>query len=137
MTPAPASLPDQLADAEGELPEEIGLAIEMFRRAARDETRYPDGKNMSATASARTTLAAAILSRLTAAEAERDAALARAERLEKALCRATYELEEIVSFTRTERCCLREQEIASIAEVAEASRAALADGKAPKTEGDA
>jgi CO dehydrogenase/acetyl-CoA synthase alpha subunit len=130
MTPAPASLPDQLADAEGELPEEIGLAIEMFRRAARDETRYPDGKNMSATASARTTLAAAILSRLTAAEAERDAALARAERLEKAL-------EEIVSFTRTERCCLREQEIASIAEVAEASRAALADGKAPKTEGDA
>lgn len=48
-------------------------------------------------------------------------------RLREALHKATEELEEIVSFTRTERCCLCEPEIASIEEVAQASRAALSD----------
>lgn len=47
------------------------------------------------------------------------------EGLREALRKATEELEEIVSFTREERCCLRAQEIASIEEVAQASRSAL------------
>jgi hypothetical protein len=52
------------------LPADIAAAIEVFRCAARDETRYPDGANMSATASARAALTAAIFARLAAAEAK-------------------------------------------------------------------
>jgi hypothetical protein len=70
MTPAPASPPDQLADAEGELPAEITAAIE----ACRCGLRYSKDVEQEMGA-ARSVLASAILARLTAAEAERDAAI--------------------------------------------------------------
>jgi hypothetical protein len=83
MTTAPAFLPDQLAAAEGELPEEIIVAIgNLIDEAKFDGGRFSisDGKDVQARS---TILTTAILSRLTAAEAQRDAALARAERAEK------------------------------------------------------
>jgi len=113
-TDAPVSLPERLADAEGELPADIVEAINALAYAARAFYCAPEAWEV---VQARAALTATILARLTAAEsarevlkaeirdqamkqlasdagweldwdkvrAERDAALARAERTEKAL----------------------------------------------------
>lgn len=95
-TNVPASLPERLADAEGELPEDIAKAIEAYGKAAFQFGRAFIDSEVKPT---REALTATILARLTAAERccdsysqenqqlsdKADAALARAERAEKAL----------------------------------------------------
>lgn len=86
-TNAPASLPAQIAVAEGELPEDIAKAIDEVLKWQRKMSRlagYPAAWRDSYD-EARAALTATILARLTDAESAREAALARAERAEKAL----------------------------------------------------
>ena len=79
---APTSLPDQLADAERELPEEIAAAIEIVIGQASSvihEAHEGSPESMMRAVArkeqSRAALTTTILSRLTSAEAERDAAI--------------------------------------------------------------
>jgi len=85
-TNVPASLPERLADAEGELPEEIVKAIRHLTSVCMVAPGFNDAtianRNIRNGVEA---LTATILARLTAAESAREAAVARAEKLEKAL----------------------------------------------------